>query len=532
MRQQLFRAATVLLATAACGGGDSARNAGGGTVVVAMRSDFVGFNPIINSDLYTGELINFALFTPLVQYDANLEVVPWLAESWQEEGDTAIVFHLRTDVRWHDGQRVNAHDVTFTFAAAKDTAAASLLASAFLAQVASAEALDSFTVRFRFTRPHAQALEDFWWAPAPRHLLDSIPADRMRNAAFNRQPVGSGPLRAVQWLAGDRVVLERNPDFPAALGGPPPLERVVLRIIPDASTQLTELVTGGVQVDVPVLPDQVDRIRAEPALRLFAFPGRTLYYVGWNNARPPFDDARVRRALALAIDRQQIIDALLHGQGVPASSTIPPWSPAYAGDVPPLTPSLEQAAQLLEQAGWRDGNGDGVRENAQGRPLRFTLLASSDALRRAVVEVLQSQLRRVGADVQVSVVEFQTMIATHRNREFDAIFTNWVLDNFQVASTPFALFHSSQADLARSANRSSVRDSMLDRLIEQGGAATDPAQQRSIWRDYTLRLQQQQPVTFMFWLNELAAVDASLQGVEMDPRGELLTMGKWSRTAR
>jgi len=513
-----------LLAVLACGGDTGGT---GRTAVIGMRSDFGGFNPITNSDLYTGEIINYALFTPLVQYDSALNIVPNLARSWEEQGDTAIVFHLRPDVRWHDGRPVTADDVVFTFERAKLPETASLLQSAFLADVASAERIDSLTVRFRYMRPHAQALEDFWWAPAPRHLLDSIAPDALRNAAFNRQPVGSGPFRFVEWRANDRLVLARNPDYPADLGGPPPLERILFRIVPEASTLLTELLTGGVHADIPVLPAQVEQIRAQPGMQLFAYPGRTVYYLGWNHARAPFDDARVRRALAFAVNRQEIIEALLHGQGVPAEGPVPPWSPARPADIAPHAFAPDSTAALLEQAGWRDRNGDGLRENAAGQPLRFSLLSSDDALRRAVVEVLQSQLRRAGADVQIRVVEFQTMLAEHRNREFDAVFTNWILDNFRVSAAPFALFHSTEADRARSANRSSVRDPVLDTLIEQGGAATDLAEQRRIWRDFTLRLQQQQPVTFMFWLNELAAARGDLSGVGMDARGELRTLRQW-----
>ncbi|MGH7554786.1 MAG: ABC transporter substrate-binding protein, partial [Longimicrobiales bacterium] len=250
------------------------------------------------------------------------------------------------------------------------------------------------------------------------------------------------------------------------------------------------------------------------------------------NQRPPFDDARVRRAMAHAIDRQQIIDALLHGQGAAAVSTIPPWHPAYPQGIMPLPHSAADAGKLLDEAGWTDRNGDGLRENAQGRPLRFTLLTSDDALRRSVVEVLQSQLRAVGADAQIRVMEFQTMLAQHKNRDFDAVFTNWVLDNFQVASSPFALFHSSLADKPLSSNRSGVRLPALDSLIQRGGAATDTVQQNQIWREFTEILQREQPITFMFWLNELAASRSEVSGVEMDPRGELLTLPEWALSRR
>jgi peptide/nickel transport system substrate-binding protein len=499
----------------------------GGTVVAGVRADFGGFNPVTNTDVRTDEIIKFALFTPLIQYDQDLNVQPYLAESWELLGDTAVVFRLRSDVRWHDGQPVTAEDVKFTFDLAKDPAAASLIGTAYLANVDRAEVLDAHTIRFHFARPHAQALEDFWWAPLPRHLLQGVAPAELRNAPFNRRPVGSGPYRFVEWRANDRLVLERNPDFPAALGGPPLLDRVVIRVVPEVSTLLTELVTGGVQVNIDVQPEQVGQIQASRGLELFSYPGRTVFYIGWNNQRRPFDDARVRRAMTLAIDRQAIINALLAGQGVPATSTIPPWHPLYPEDVQPLRYNVAQADELLDAAGWIDRNRDGVREDAQGRPFRFTLLTSDRTLNRAVAEIVQDQLRRVGVQVDVRVLEFQTLLAQHRSRDFDAVFTNWVLDNFQMASAPAALFLSRLADVPLSSNRSGVRSPRLDALIERGAAAVDPEQARAVWREFTLALQEEQPFTFMFWLNELAAASTRVQGIEMDPRGEFLTIRSW-----
>src|SRR5690606_21170925 len=150
------------------GGGD------GATVIVGMRSDFGSFNPVTSSGQYDLEVMNHALFTPLVQYDENLDVVPHLAESRELIGDTGVTLRRRRDVRWHDGQPVTARDVEFTFNLAKNEQTASLLGSAFLADVASAEVVDDYTITFHFVRPHAQALEDFWWPPLPRHLLEGV----------------------------------------------------------------------------------------------------------------------------------------------------------------------------------------------------------------------------------------------------------------------------------------------------------------------------------------------------------------------
>ena len=386
--------------------------------------------------------------------------------------------------------------------------------------------MDSATIRFHYSRPHAQALEDFWWAPLPKHLLQNVPPAELKNAPFNRQPVGNGPFRLTQWQANQRIVLEPNPDYPEALGGPG-ASRIVLRIIPEQSTMLTELKTGGVHVDIPLLPDQVRDVQADSSLRLHSSPGRSLYYIGWNNKREPFTSAAVRRALALGINRQEIIAALLVGQGALATGMVPPWHPLYPKDVQPLPYDSAQAARLLEQEGWRDSNRDGIREKA-GRPLRFTLLSTDNTLNRAVVEMVQAQLRRIGVDVQLRSMEFQTLRTQHAARDFDAVFTSWVLDNFQMALAPKALFHSATANVPGSSNRSSVMNPELDRLIDQAGAATDEAEARGIWRQMAELLKREQPITDMYWLNELAASSKIVQGVIMDPRSEFVSVAEWT----
>lgn len=498
----------------------------GGTIIVGARTDFGGMNPITNTGLTTDHLMKYGLYTPLIQYDEDLNPTPHLAESWEMHGDTAVTFTLRDDVRWHDGQPVTAEDVRFTFEMAKNPETASLLASAYLAEVAAAEVVDPRTVRFTFERPHAQAVESFWWPPVPRHLLEGVPPAEMANAPFNRRPVGSGPYRFVEWRANERLVLERNPDYPEALGGAPPTQRVVYRIIPEPATRLTELLTGGVHVMLNVEPDQVARVEQTDNIQVHAAPGATLFYIGWNNQRPTFSDPRVRRAMTLAIDRQEIMDALLRGHAEPATGTIPPWH-RFAPGLDPLPHDPAAAAALLDEAGWRVG-GDGVRRNAQGEPLRFRLLTSERMLNRAIVEVVQSHLRRVGVAAQIEVIEFQTMLSQHRARDFDAILTNWVLDNFQMASTPRSLFHSSEADIEGSANRSGVRSPRLDRLIEAGTAATDDERAREIWREFTEVLQEEQPFTFMFWMDDVSGAREVVENYRTDQRSEFVSMAEWS----
>jgi peptide/nickel transport system substrate-binding protein len=518
------------LLLAACGGGDSggAEVTGdptpGGTAVIGHLTDFQAFNPVTNTGILTTEVINQMLFTPLIRYDEELNVQPYLAESW-ELSDSGVTFRLRNDVTWHDGQPVTAEDVKFTFDLAKNPETASLLGSAFVNMVESATVVDPQTIRFDFTAPHAQALEGFWWAPLPKHLLEDVPPAQLSQADFNQSPVGSGPFRFVSWERGQQLILERNAQFPQALGGAPHLERVVFRLIPEPTTMLTELLSGNIDVaGWTLLPDQAQQLEGQEGVELVHYPSREFTYVGWNNERPMFSDPNVRRALAMAINRPQLIEGLMHDLAAPAVGMIPPWSPMHA-EMAPIPYDPQAARQLLAQQGWRDANGDGILEKG-GQPLRFNLLINAaNRMHQDLATVIQQQLREVGADVQIQQVEFGTLLQQHKARTYDAVISNWTLDTFKVDPTP--LFSCEEARTPQSANRAGFCDPAIDQLITQGLRTTDPAAAQQIWTRFTQQLQQLQPVTFLFWSEDLAGVGPRLQNVEMDVRSKLANVPQW-----
>ncbi|HET7320960.1 MAG TPA: ABC transporter substrate-binding protein, partial [Longimicrobiaceae bacterium] len=531
---RLSRALSTLLVllTAACGGGEGGGGgaavegppANGGTAVLGVLTDFSGLNPVTNTSILTYDVMKQALFTPLVMHDAKLEPQPYLAKSW-ELTDTSVVFHLRDDVMWHDGEPVTAEDVKFTFDLAKNPTTASLLGSAYLAQVKSATVIDPHTIRFSFEAPHSQALEDFWWAPLPKHLLKDVSPENLAQAPFNQHPVGSGPFRFVSWTHNQELVLAADTAFPEGLGGRPRLDRVVFRIIPEPTTMLTELVSGGIDfAGYTLLPDQAVQLKNQSGIDVRHATSREFTYLGWNNDRPQFEDPQVRRALAMAINRPEIIHALLHDYATEAVGMIPPWSPMYS-EVEPLPYDPAAAKQLLTQSGWTDTNGDGIVEHG-GQPLRFTILVNSaNQLHKDIGTVIQQELRKLGADVQISTVEFQTLLKQHKARNYDAVISNWTLDNFKVDPTP--LFSCEQAHTPGSANRAGFCDPVIDSLITRGVRTTAPAAAKQIWARFTKELQQRQPVTFLFWADDLAALGPRLQNVTTDARGKLVNLPEW-----
>lgn len=526
----------LLVLAAACGGGggggdkggEKGKDAGppqqGGTAALAVSTDFQAFNPVTNTHLTTDDVIKHMLFTPIIQYDAKLQPQPWLAERW-DLTENNVTFHLRRDVRWHDGKPVTADDVKFTYDLAKDSAAASLLGSAFLNMVKSATVVDPHTIRFDFVAPHAQALDAFWWAPMPRHLLQGVAAGELSTHPFNRNPVGSGPFKFGEWKPNQSLTLVANPDFPQPLGGRPNLDRVVFRITPEATTMVTELVNGTADMAAYTLqPDQAKQVQQQRGLDLRHYPSREFTFFAWNNTRPLFADARVRRALTMAIDRQRIIDGLLGGFGQPATGMIPSWSPMYT-QMQPLPYDVNQAKALLAEAGWRDTNNDGVADK-DGQPLRFTLtINSANRTHADIAQVVQQQLKAAGVAIDIRPQEFQSMLQQYKAREYDAVLANWSLDTFKVDPTP--LFSCAQARVKGSANRTGYCNPQADQLAEQGMRSTDAGQAKQVWAQWAQLIQQDQPITFLYWSEDIAGLGPRVQNVEADARSKIVNIRDW-----
>jgi peptide/nickel transport system substrate-binding protein len=337
--------------------------------------------------------------------------------------------------------------------------------------------------------------------------------------------VGSGPFKFGEWKANQSLTLVANPEFPEALGGRPNLDRVVFRVTPEATTMVTELVNGTADMAAYTLqPDQAKQVQQQRGLDLRHYPSREFTFFAWNNTRPLFADPRVRRALTLAIDRQRIIDGLLGGFAQPATGMIPAWSPMYT-QLQPLPHDVNQARQLLAQAGWTDTNNDGVVDKG-GQPLKFTLtINSANRTHSDIAQVVQEQLKAVGVAIDIRPQEFQSMLQQYKAREYDAVLANWSLDTFKVDPTP--LFSCAQARVKGSANRTGYCNPRADQLAEQGMRSTDPAQAKQVWAQWAQLIQQDQPITFLYWSEDIAGVGPRVQNVEADARSKIVNIRDW-----
>ncbi len=377
--------------------------------------------------------------------------------------------------------------------------------------------------------PHAELLDPFRsLGILPEHLLGDVPPERLKQHPYGSQcPVGNGPFVFASHNAQDRWVFESNPAFPAGLGGRPFLDRYIFRVIPEQTTLLADLLTESVDIYIGPRPDQAGRIIDAPDLALRRYSFRNYVLVGWNARRPQLADARVRRAITMGTDREGIVQAIQQGYGIVANSSVPPFHWAYDADVAKsIDYDPEGAKALLEEAGWTDRDGDGVRENVDGLPLSFSVKYNTgNQARQDIAEIMQAQLADIGIAVQPQVVEWATLlqqINTPELRDFDGVVMGWVVE-FKLDDMD--LFHSERIDQPFA--WSGTRNPEIDRLLEALSLVVDRDEAIALWAEYQQVLMEEQPYTFFYFPDRLDGVNRRVKNVKMDARGDWLNIRSW-----
>jgi peptide/nickel transport system substrate-binding protein len=529
--RRFYSALTLSIAVAACGERAQPRpeEAGvhpdtGGTLVIAIPNEPDAVNSLLSGERYGQEINRNILYLPLLTYNAKQELVPVLAESWEMTGDTAVTFKLRRDVFWHDGVRTTAQDVVFTFERGRDPKTGYPNGDYWVGWN-SAQALDSFTVRFTMDA-QPEPLGNFPWIPImPQHLLGGIPAAELKNAPFNQKPVGNGPFKFVEHRANDRWVFEANPDFPVALGGRPLVDRVVLRVIPEPTAQQTELRTGNVHLITLVGIKDFAPLDQLPQVRGIIMPGRQYSFLAWNTKRPPLNDVRFRRALTFAIDREEIVRVVRGSYGVVAAGPVPPFHWSNDTTIRPLPFNPDSSRAILAALGMRDTNNDRYVEWPDGRPLRIELKhAVSSEAQRDVAEMVRADLAAVGIRLVPRPLDFSTLIqqVTTPQRNFDGVIMGYENDFKLVLHD---MFHSRAVD--NPYQFASYRNAEVDSLLDWLNRTTSREQALPLWRRLQTIIRDEQPWTFLFHYSELLAAREELRGPSGDARGILVDLKQW-----
>jgi peptide/nickel transport system substrate-binding protein len=489
-------------------------------------------NAAVSTDYYATQHQQFVNLMTLIDYDESANPRPYLAESWELSPDgTSLTFHLREDVYWHDGEQTDAHDVAFTYEVVTDPLTAFPNAAFwdhYEKGPEGVEVVDDFTVVIRL-QPHAEFLDPFRTvAILPEHLLGDVPHEDLRVHPFGTQcPVGNGPFVFAEHRPQDRWIFEANPAFPEALGGRPFVDRYIYRSIPEETTLLTELLIENLDVYIRPAPDQAQAIIDNPNTHLLNFTFRNYVLVAWNSRKPQLADARVRRAITMGTNREEIVQAILQGYGRVANSSVPPFHWAFDPDVATaIEYDQEGARALLDEAGWRDRDGDGVRESADGTRLAFSIKYNDGNQRRQdIAEIMQSQLAQIGIEARPQVVEWVTLLSQINDpvrRDFDGVVMGWVAE-FKLDDMD--LFHSERIDQPYA--WSGTENPEIDRLLEEISRTVDRDRAKEVWAEYQGVLAEEQPYTFFFFPDQLDGINNRVRDAVMDARGEWVSVRHW-----
>lgn len=512
------------LAVFACRGGEAGDTgsaegepAYGDMLVVAYGADADVLLPQTSNSADATSIIG-NIFWYLMRSKADfINVEPGLADSFRFTPDSlGIDFFINPAAKWHDGHPVHAADVVYAHSVCK-APEVNFSAISWLDHITSVEAIDSLTVRYRFDAPYMYMVQDANVCyPLPEHILGDIPMADLGTSDFARAPIGSGPWKFVSWTPGEEIVIEANQDF---FRGRPYLNRVAYRVIPEPTTRATQLQNGSVDIWPRAQPPFYPQLSQDPDLDVVSYPGRAYTYLAYNIKNPILSDQRVRQALTLAVDRQQLVDALLHGQGV--IGTQPMISTVWAHDptIEPWPFDPARAQQLLEAAGWVDADGDGIREK-DGQPLRIQIKTNADnTMRVDVATVVQDQWKRVGVDAQLSTLEFNTFIEELLAHDFESAVAGW---NVGIKAELTPTFGSGELF-----NFPGVENAKLDSLIAAAEIERDRESAKRIWSEAQREIVDQAYYTFLFQQNELHPIDRRFQGVEMTAYGWDHYLEKW-----
>jgi len=470
-----------------------------GRLVIPLGGEPSILNPILSSDS-ASSAVEGMIFSGMVRINERLEVEPDLAESWDISRDGLTwTFHLRKDVKWHDGKPFTAHDVKFTFDSILNPKVNSVRRGDYIidGDPIRFDAVDRHTLRAVLPKPFAPFLVRSGMSVIPRHLLEG---KDINTAEFNRKPVGTGPFRFSNWLSGDHVKVVRNEDYYL---GRPLLAEVVLKTIPDSNSRLIALKTGEIdESDIP--PKDYRSIRKEPNLNIFEYQGLVYTYFGFNLRKKPFSDVRVRRALAHATDKSQLISLVLKGLGEAAYCPSSPVSWAYSNNVAKYPYDLEKARALLKEAGLEDG-------------FEFTVLVNQgNKEREKAAVILQQQWKKIGVKLNIRVMEWSAMLkivdAPQDPKDFDAVIIGWSLG---VDPDARSIWHSDE--YPGGLNFVGYRNHEVDKLIEQGRTAMERSRRKSIYARMNRIISEDQPYIFLWYPKSVVAVSDRVGGLLTEP---------------
>ncbi len=479
----------------------------GGEIAIPIVADPI-FNPWHPNAFAESNVINRVLFSGLTKPGKDLAPAPDLAASWETSEDGLDwTFHLRDDVKWHDGEAFTSADVAYTFneiALNRELGANNV---SYFKNVKSVEATDDYTVVFHLTSPVAAlpAYLSFNTEILPEHIFKG--QDPWNLVSFNKEmPIGTGAYKMEKYISGQSVRLVANPDY---YDGAPNLDAVEYRVLPDVNTHVAQALSG--ELSVFTLDDQAALARLEKSDEIKIIPQYTprFFWVALNQENPLFTDLRVRQAMLMAINRQYIIDTVLNGYGEVADAGISPALAYYFNpNVKHYDYDVEGAKALLAEAGWTDTDKDGIVDK-DGKPFSFLFEVGIQGNLVRIGQIIQQELRQIGLDVKFETLEWNAMIQKDVIRRDYDMMLNWWRYPADPDLKPY--LHSSTAGTGY--NIPGYKDPELDALLDAGSTTADPAKRQAVYYKLQEYMAENLPYLFLWYPMETEVANVHLKGL-------------------
>lgn len=483
----------------------------GGTYAEGIAGIPQFINPLLAHYNQVDQDLNALIFKGLTRFDGQGNLEPDLAKSWTTSEDGLVyVFKLRSDIRWQDNRPFTADDVIFTVNLMQDPDFPGVPSLGRLWQTVTVEKQDNYTVRFSLAEPFPAFVDYTTIGILPEHLLKGMPARDLLNHPFNLKPVGTGPFKLDE-VNAQFAHLSANPLY---AGSKPHLAHLELRFYPSYQESIAAYQAGEVQGINSIPPQAIPMVESLDSLNLYTarLSGYEIIYLNLQDTQkaPFFQDVEVRQALLYALNRQALLDQALNGQGLVANGPILAWSWAYNAAQPVITFDPAKATALLDQAGWIDSDGDGIRDK-EGHPLAFSLLTGDDPNRVKVAETVIDQWKKLGIAATLEVVGagLGDRLAQH---QFQAALAEVLLTG---DPDPYPFWHQSQ--IASGQNYAGWSHDQASILLEQARAVTDRGKRNDFYFEFQRIFAEELPSLILFYPVYTYGVSRDVNDVQLGP---------------
>ena len=476
-------------------------------------------NPVLSTDSPSSS-VESLIFSGLFRTNANLELEPDLIDFYTVDPDgIRYTFKLKETIQWHDGAPFTAHDVKFTFDKIIDPTTNTVRRSNFIFDKKPVQfnVINDYTIEAILPKPFAPFLIRMTMGILPKHLLET---QDINTATFNRSPIGTGPYKFSAWESAQFIRLERNTNYHF---GPPNIQKIIMKIIPESNTALLALEKGEVD-EAGIPPKDFNRYTGSSLIDMYRYYDLVYTYMGFNLKHPLFSDQRVRQAIAHAINKEAIVRGILKNFGISANIPSSPvlWSYPDEKNIPKFTFDPSRSRELLKDAGFQLNPSTNLFEK-DGQAFSFKIITNKgNKNREKTAQLIQQMLAEVGIEVKIQLLEWSAFIkivnAKESPKNYDAFILGWSLG---LDPDGYSIWHSTQ--YPHGFNLIGYENQTVDRLLELGRTTIDKDTRRAIYQEIYQEIALDVPYLFLYFPETLLGINKRIHGLSNPGPAGLMT---------